>query len=336
MKYLLEPFYSFVKDVRVVSVVVAELELGDVQWQIFGADLVKFADHAALENRPEAFNRVCVDCTDDVLALGMIDDAMRVFGVQAAISDTLIGAKQAHLFRNGAAHEALKGSGIDAANHAGDHVSLPANRADDGRFAGTNTASSAAPAALIPMPVLRLAADEGFIDLDDAHELAEVLTGETGADAVTHVPSGLVRAETHVAVDLQCADPLLARQHKVDDAEPVAQRLIRVLEDRSDDRREAVVGRWQGARVAQIIPFHRPVRFYLGAAAARTHDELGPAVLGEVEFARVFVREQLLEIDDRHLVDGLTGLLFPCHSGVSVAGSDYSGIRSESKVRDNR
>ena len=40
------------------------------------------------------------------------------------------------------------------------------------------------------------------------------------------------------ALDLQCTDTLLAGQHHVNDAEPVPQRLIRVLEDRSDQNTE--------------------------------------------------------------------------------------------------
>jgi hypothetical protein len=44
------------KDVRVVAVVVAELELRYIERHIFGTHLVKGADHAALEDRPETFD----------------------------------------------------------------------------------------------------------------------------------------------------------------------------------------------------------------------------------------------------------------------------------------
>jgi hypothetical protein len=59
--------------VRVLPVVIAELEFGDIERHIFSAHLVKCADHAALENRPEAFDGLSVDCTDDILASGMIN-----------------------------------------------------------------------------------------------------------------------------------------------------------------------------------------------------------------------------------------------------------------------
>jgi hypothetical protein len=56
-----------------------ELELGDIERHIFAAHFVKCADYAALENRPEAFNGLSVDHADDILALGVINDAARIF-----------------------------------------------------------------------------------------------------------------------------------------------------------------------------------------------------------------------------------------------------------------
>jgi hypothetical protein len=44
------------EDVRVLPVVVAELELGNVQRQILVTDLVETAHDAALNQRPEAFD----------------------------------------------------------------------------------------------------------------------------------------------------------------------------------------------------------------------------------------------------------------------------------------
>jgi hypothetical protein len=46
------------KDVLVAPVVIPELKLRDVERHVFRADLVKRADNAAFEDRPEAFNRV--------------------------------------------------------------------------------------------------------------------------------------------------------------------------------------------------------------------------------------------------------------------------------------
>lgn len=46
--------------------VVAELKFRDVEWQIFLTDLVERTDHAALDDRPEAFDGLSVDCTNNI------------------------------------------------------------------------------------------------------------------------------------------------------------------------------------------------------------------------------------------------------------------------------
>lgn len=67
------------EDVRVVPVIVAELELGNIEGHVFAADLVERADNAALKDRPEALNRIRVDCADDIL-LGLVFDCpARIF-----------------------------------------------------------------------------------------------------------------------------------------------------------------------------------------------------------------------------------------------------------------
>ena len=43
------------EDVRVQTVVIAELELGNIERKVLFADLVEGPDHAALDERPEAF-----------------------------------------------------------------------------------------------------------------------------------------------------------------------------------------------------------------------------------------------------------------------------------------
>ena len=96
------------EDVLVLAVVVPELELGDVERHVLGADLVERADNATFEDRPEALNRVGVDRADDVLALGVIDDLVRILGVEAAITYPLVGYEEADFLRHRPAHEALE------------------------------------------------------------------------------------------------------------------------------------------------------------------------------------------------------------------------------------
>src|SRR6266516_4464255 len=67
------------ENVRVHAIIVAELELGNIERQIFLADFVEGSDHATFDDRPETFNSLRVDRTDHVLLFGVIDDGVRIF-----------------------------------------------------------------------------------------------------------------------------------------------------------------------------------------------------------------------------------------------------------------
>jgi hypothetical protein len=322
------------EDVRVLAVVVAELKLGDVQRQVLGADLVERADDAALEDRPEALDRLGMDRSDDVLAGGMVDDSVRKLPVEAAIANPLIGAKQAYLFRYRAPYEALQRSGVNAIDNAGDDLPFALDSTDDRGLAGAGSTGSAALPALVDMLVLGEPTDERFIDFDNPHEFAEVFVRHSGPNAVAHVPRRPVRAEAHHAVYLKGANSLLAGQHEVDDAEPLAQRLIGVFEDRVDQDREPVTVISRSACVADPVEA-LGVRLNLRVAAARADDELGPAMLGEVELAGVVGREGSFPLADRHLRDGLGRLFRAGHLGSPVR-SEASLPRRAGKVKHNR
>ena len=53
------------EDIRVLTVVISELEFGDIERHIFAAHLVERADYAALEDAPKAFDGIGVDFPDD-------------------------------------------------------------------------------------------------------------------------------------------------------------------------------------------------------------------------------------------------------------------------------
>lgn len=82
------------EDVRVEAVIVAELELGDVQRHVLAADLMERSDDAALDDRPETFNRLGVNCADHVLLFGMIDEGVRIFLIEVFVADPLIRASR--------------------------------------------------------------------------------------------------------------------------------------------------------------------------------------------------------------------------------------------------
>src|SRR5438128_837229 len=85
------------EDIGVLPVVVAELELRDIERQILVADLVESAHDTALNQRPKTFNRVCVNGADHVMPVAVPDDAMRIALAEPVISREIVGTKQADL-----------------------------------------------------------------------------------------------------------------------------------------------------------------------------------------------------------------------------------------------
>ena len=283
------------ENIRVLPIVIAELELSDIERHIFAAHFVERTDHAALEDRPEAFDGLGMNGADDVLASSVVNGGVREIFIEAFVSGPLIGAKQADLMGNGFANERVERCSLDVRDYPRDHIALAADGADDWSFAGTNAAGPAASAALIPMPVFGQAADERFIYFDNSAELINVLH-ESGSDLMAHEPRGPIRAKAHIAIDLQCAHALLARKHEMDDAEPLPQRLVRVLENRSCDMGEAIVGGGRRAFVAQPVPLHCAVCLDLHVATSRAGYAFRPAATSEIGATSIFVRESIFPL----------------------------------------
>lgn len=65
-RVMLAPLNRRSENIVIEAVVIAELEFGNVERQIFAADFVEATDNAALEDAPKAFNRVRVDRADNV------------------------------------------------------------------------------------------------------------------------------------------------------------------------------------------------------------------------------------------------------------------------------
>jgi prevent-host-death family protein len=85
---LLTPINCCSEDVLVKPVVIPELELSNIERQIFAAHFVERANHAALEDRPEAFDDLGMNRTDDVLAVDMINGRVRIFLFSASEAKT--------------------------------------------------------------------------------------------------------------------------------------------------------------------------------------------------------------------------------------------------------
>jgi hypothetical protein len=148
--------YRLREDIIVLAVVVAELELGNVQRQILFAHVVECADDPALQDAPETFNGLSVNRANNVLVDRVINVLMRIFAIELVVADPLIGAEQADLGRDSLANELSERRGADILDNASNHVAFAADCADHGRLAGADAASPAAAAPLVPMPVLGL------------------------------------------------------------------------------------------------------------------------------------------------------------------------------------
>jgi hypothetical protein len=146
--------YGRAEDIEVVPAVMPELEFRNVERQIFAAHLVERADDPALEDAPEAFNRLGVDRADHVLTGSVVNHGVRIFVAKVLIADPLVSAEQANAVRGGFVHELGEGRSTDVLNDAGHNVALAANSASNGRFAGADAAGPTATAAPVLVAVL--------------------------------------------------------------------------------------------------------------------------------------------------------------------------------------
>lgn len=302
--------YRCLKHIGVEAVVVAELKLRDIQRHIFGRHFVERADHAALEDAPKAFNRVRVDRTDNVLLLVVLHGLARIFD-QPVVNLIVVSCQQANLVGNDFAHKRHGVLGVDVIENAGNHVTLPLDCADDRRLAGSLRAGLAV-VSLVPMAVLVLAADVGFVDFDDAAQLKRRIN-QRRTDFVAHGMGRLVATEAQHALNLEGAHSLLARQHQMGDAIPVSEGLFGVLKDSPGQRRKAVAV-W---RALAALPMKRLVArgvVQVRIATARAMNAFRPAARYEVAKAGFVVtnRETDLKLGRGHLRNWLRTF---CHDG---------------------
>jgi hypothetical protein len=300
------------ENVGIETVVVPELKLRDIQRQILAADFVKATNDPALEDAPKPFNRICVDSADYVLADAVIDNAMRVSGAETFIDIVGIRAEQAHFVRNCFANKLFDFYLIDTEHNAGDNITLTLYSADNWRLEGIVAASSRT-AFLVPMSVLILSADVGFINLDYASKLFLRLH-HSRADFMAHEMSGVVRAEAQLPLNLKRADTLFAGGHQMNDLEPVAEGLVGIFEDGPGNKRKPIAVR--GALLALPMPLAGRQVINGGVATTGADDALRPAASLQIGFGGFIIAkgEYGLELSLGHLVDRL-GLFSVGHGG---------------------
>ncbi len=301
--------YRCPEHVGIEAVVIAELKFSDIQRHVLGAHLVERADHAALEQRPETFNRVRVNRTDHVLFFAMVNHRVGKRRWQINVAGPGIRSEQANLIGHGFPDELGYARTINVFQDAGDNIALTLYSADDWRLVGGHAALAAS---LIPVAIFVLAADPSLINLDNAAEL-RFRRDQRSANFVAHGMGRLVAAKAHHALDLQGAHSLLAGKHEMGDAEPVAERLLSVLENRPGEARESIALR----RARSALPVEGLVAggvVQIVIAATRAGDALRPPAGDQVAETGFVVtdRKPFLELPSGHLRDGLRTF---CHDG---------------------
>ncbi len=330
----LAALYRRPENIGILTVVIAELKLGDVERQIPLAHLVVRPDDSALEDRPEALNRVRVDRTDDVLTERAVNHGVRVLVTEFPIGRPLVRNQQTDLFGNRSANEARKCLGVDAVDNLGDHLPTALDRTSNRNLAVSRAPTSAAASAgtaLVDMSVLDLPTDKHLVHFHDAKQTAEVLVLQSDTDAVTHRPCGTVRTSADDTMDLQSGNALLASQHHVNDLEPSTKRIVGVLEDGADQYGEPIALR----RALMALPMEWAAieRVDLFVITPGTANRFRPALVHQVGLAGVLTGEQLLKLTKGELMDNFFG---SGHCFVSYREENDIGLECLCQVVHNR
>ena len=268
---------------------------------VFAAHFVECSDHSTLNDRPETLDGLSMNHANDVLAMDMVNGGVWIFFVEMFVADPLISAEQANFMRHSFTDKRSQCGRSDVINNPCDNIALALYCSNNRRFAGPDTAASAV--ALVPMLVFVFAADEAFIDLDNATELLDVFD-KGNSDLVAHHPSGFVGTEPHVAHNLECTYPFFASQHQMNNAIPVAQWLIGILKNGVHQYREAVASRTAGGALGALpMPFARWQIIYRRVAATRAADAFRPTARNKLSLACIFVRKHLLKLTNGQLVN---------------------------------
>jgi hypothetical protein len=244
--YLAEPVASVacsascqdcLEDIGILTVVMPKLKLCKIERQILLTNVVIAPHNTAFQQAPETLDIVRMYFATHIFALTVayrfVRDAARL---EQPIAGVFVSCYQINLVVNGFVDKAIQRRGIGILNHLADYVSLPADRTDNGCF----SAHPYLVLLFVPMAVLIFSAKRGFIYLNDAHQLREILILHCGTNPSAYIPRGLVGTSTHHPVNLKGRHTLLALAHQVDNLEPRPQWIVRVLKDRLSYYREPI------------------------------------------------------------------------------------------------
>ena len=304
--------YDAPEYIFVFAVIVTERELRNIQRQILFAELVIAAHDSAFQQRPEAFDVIRVNIPAHVFMRLVVYVLMRESLREFLIARAFVCGNQIDFIRYGLAHELRQSFSRSIVDNLASDVALAGDRTDDGGFVQWATSALF----LAPMAILVLAADVGFVHFDLAHQFGEIVIFHRGANPRAHIPHGFVAGalRENRALNLKCAHALLTVGHQEHHLKPHAQLVVRVLENRSTDNREAIaVALVAGNDLASLRvdrldsalanPMERPMRDVkdLFVATARATDcAIGPALGRQIGFAAFFGRELSQQFRERH------------------------------------
>jgi len=298
--------YSAAEDVRILAIVETKLKFGEIQRQIFLADVVVCADDSTLQKTPKVIDIRGMNLAAHILARAVANELVRIIGSQIHVTVGFIGRDQINSVADGLAHESVQRAFIGALDHPANHVTLAADCADDWSLACGATSDIRA---LVGVFVLFFSAHERLVYFDDAHQLLKFGIVHRGAQAMAHEPSGAVRAASDHPMDLQGTDALLGSEHQVQNLEPDQQFVIRILENRAADERETVVF----AGLAEPVEGPRVQLIDGGIAATRTLHAIRPAMFHQVSLAGQFIWKEGVKSRKCHLANKLWFVFLPRH-----------------------
>jgi hypothetical protein len=236
--------YSRLENVLVLAVVEPPRKLIQIERQILLAHVVVRADDAALEQRPERFKIVGVDVTSHVFASLVINGLMRKFHrLEPAISAVFVRRDESNFVGHNLAHEAAQRPYVRVLDHLAYDVAFASYSANDDVFTSVSRTTTMIFRPNLGVAILLLPADVRFIGFHFPVQLGFIVA-EHCTDAMADIEGSLVRSRPAVlfehALDLQGADSLLRLANQIDDLEPDGQRIIGVLEYRSDQSGKAI------------------------------------------------------------------------------------------------
>jgi hypothetical protein len=324
------PSYRFTENIGFISIVEPELKLVQIERQIFLADVMVGSDHATFQQRPKTFDALSVNVAAHVFARAVTNELMlAIVDADGVVGAEIVSDNQRCARLGYFANESGQSVGIDMLDHLADHVALARDCADDRHLAGSWTASSLD--TVLAMAILVQPADIGFVYFYNAHQLPELRVFHSGAQTHAHIPSGLIGASSKHAMDLKCAYSFLRRDHQVQNLEPHNQRLLGFLENRSGRKRKAI-GRTRLRTAFHTLPVPRTRSAFVNVIVVTTWALWAsrPAAQEQISAACVLVREQRIELAERHL-SHKTRLVLVCFRHAS----DISANARVSQEPDN-